>query len=183
MSAIGRGRPLDATRDAAILEATANLLGEVGWDRLTMRNVAERAGVSLATIYRRWDTKTELALAAMDSVMASLVDESLESISELLARRADLIPSVMALQRAELGLRDIIRDRYVNPVMISLEAQVRQRARKPLDDEVVSLLALVGPALLMTRAVFLNKSPDVATVKRIEQLIDALVDAAETLPD
>jgi hypothetical protein len=89
----------------------------------------------------------------------------------------------MALQRAELGLRDIIRDRYVNPVMISLEAQVRQRARKPLDDEVVSLLALVGPALLMTRAVFLNKSPDVATVKRIEQLIDALVDAAETLPD
>jgi AcrR family transcriptional regulator len=183
MSTIGRGRPLDATRDAAILDATANLLGEVGWDRLTMRHVAERAGVSLATIYRRWDTKTELALAAMDSVMASLVDESLESISEFLARRADLIPSVMALQRAEPGLRDVIRDRYVNPVMVSLEAQVRQRARRPLDDEVVSLVALVGPALLIIRAVFLNKSPDIDTVKRIEQLIGALVDAAEGLPE
>jgi AcrR family transcriptional regulator len=178
MTGTARGRPLDATRDAAILDATANLLSEVGWDRLTMRAVAERAGVSLATIYRRWDTKTELALAALDSVLATLVDESLVSISELLARRSDLIPSVLALQRAEPGLRDVIRGRFIDPVMTPLEAQVRARARKPLDDDLVSLIALVGPALLMARAVFFNKAPDLDTVKQIERLVDGLVDAA-----
>ena len=177
MSTSSRGRPLDATRDGAILEATANLLSEVGWDRLTMRAVADRAGVSLATIYRRWDTKTELALAALDSVLATLVDESLASISELLTRRADLIPSLLALQRAEPGLRDVIRERFANPVISALEAQVRRRAKGSLDEDLVSLIALVGPALLLARTVFLNEATDVDTVKQIEKLIDSLVDA------
>ncbi len=179
MTTSARGRPLDATRDAAILEATANLLSEVGWDRLTMRAVADRAGVSLATIYRRWDTKTELALAAFDSVMATLVDDSLESISDLMIRRADLIPSVLALQRAEPGLREVIRERFIDPIMIALEAQVRLRARRPLDDDVVSLVALVGPALLLTRTLFFNLASDPDTVKRIAKLVDGMVDAPD----
>jgi AcrR family transcriptional regulator len=179
MSTTGRkpGRPFDSSRDVAILEATASLLGEVGWDRFTMLAVAERARVSLATIYRRWDTKTELALAATESLLVSAVDGSLTSISELLAQRGDLIPSLLALQRSEPGQATVIRDRLLTPLMIPLEAQVRHRAGRPLDADLVSLIALIGPALLLVRAVFLDDAMDENTVLQVQHLVGVLVDA------
>ncbi len=41
-------------REDAILLAAMSLLGEVGYDRMTIDAVAERARASKATIYRRW---------------------------------------------------------------------------------------------------------------------------------
>jgi AcrR family transcriptional regulator len=52
-----RGRPRVAARDAAILDATQQLLDELGYDRLRIQDVADRAHAGLATIYRRWPTK------------------------------------------------------------------------------------------------------------------------------
>ena len=48
----------------AVLEATAELLTEVGYDQLTIDEVAARAGVHKTTVYRRWPTKPELITAA-----------------------------------------------------------------------------------------------------------------------
>jgi AcrR family transcriptional regulator len=60
-----RGRPRSAEVDHAIAEATLALLGEEGWAGLTMSGVAERAGVSTATLYRRFSSKDDLVCAAM----------------------------------------------------------------------------------------------------------------------
>ena len=60
----GPGRPRDARCDPAILEATLELAGAVGLGGLTMDAVAARAGVSKATIYRRWSSKEALVLDA-----------------------------------------------------------------------------------------------------------------------
>ncbi len=49
----------------AVLEATSELLTEVGYDRLTIDEVAERAGVHKTTVYRRWPTKPELIAEAV----------------------------------------------------------------------------------------------------------------------
>jgi len=49
----------------AILEAAAELLLERGLSAVSMDAVAERAGVSKATIYRWWPTKEALALDAL----------------------------------------------------------------------------------------------------------------------
>ena len=49
----------------AVLEATSELLTEVGYDRLTIDEVAERAGVHKTTVYRRWPTKPELVAEAV----------------------------------------------------------------------------------------------------------------------
>jgi AcrR family transcriptional regulator len=54
-----------ARRAAAILDATLQLLGEVGYDQLTIDAVAARAGSSKATIYRRWPDKSALVCAAL----------------------------------------------------------------------------------------------------------------------
>ncbi len=60
------GRPRDESREAKILEETLRLLGEVGFAGLTVDGVVARARASKATIYRRWATKEELAIAAFD---------------------------------------------------------------------------------------------------------------------
>lgn len=59
------GRPLDAARHAAILNAAFELLGEVGYERLTIEAVALRAGTSKATVYRRWPGKAPLVVEAL----------------------------------------------------------------------------------------------------------------------
>jgi AcrR family transcriptional regulator len=59
------GRPRDESRDAAILAATREVLGEVGYDRLTIEAVAARAKASKATVYRRWSGKATLVVDAI----------------------------------------------------------------------------------------------------------------------
>ncbi|WP_158887246.1 TetR/AcrR family transcriptional regulator [Amycolatopsis anabasis] len=54
-------------RERAILQAVTELLGEVGYQALTMDAVAARARASKATIYRRWRNKAELVKAALDA--------------------------------------------------------------------------------------------------------------------
>jgi AcrR family transcriptional regulator len=65
------GRPRSAEADAAILEATRASLVELGWSKLTMGDVATRAGVAKTTLYRRWANKNELVVDAV----AVLFDE------------------------------------------------------------------------------------------------------------
>jgi AcrR family transcriptional regulator len=60
-----RGRPRSEQARLAILDATTELLLERGLAGASMDAVAERAGVSKATIYRWWPTKETLALEAL----------------------------------------------------------------------------------------------------------------------
>jgi AcrR family transcriptional regulator len=63
---VGAGpRRLDPSRDAAILEAAFDGLAEVGYDRLSMDDIAARAHVGKAAIYRRWSSKADVVVAAM----------------------------------------------------------------------------------------------------------------------
>ncbi|HEX2850525.1 MAG TPA: TetR/AcrR family transcriptional regulator [Acidimicrobiales bacterium] len=64
-AAPGRGRPRSAAVDDAIRDATLALLAEVGYAHLTTSAVATRAGVSTATLYRRWSSKLDLVVATL----------------------------------------------------------------------------------------------------------------------
>ena len=59
-----RGRPVNTELTPAIMEAVLALLAEDGYAALTTAAVAKRAGVSTATLYRRWPSKRDLLLAA-----------------------------------------------------------------------------------------------------------------------
>lgn len=59
-----RGRPRSEQADHAILRAATDLLAERGLPGMSIEEVAARAGVGKATIYRRWPTKGALALDA-----------------------------------------------------------------------------------------------------------------------
>lgn len=62
---VRRGRPRNPAVDVAVLDAAMNLLGEVGYARLTMREVAARARVSKASVYLRWPNKVALVTDAL----------------------------------------------------------------------------------------------------------------------
>lgn len=58
------GRPRDPRIEQAALTATRALLVEVGYQRLTVAAVAERAGTTKAALYRRWPSLPHLVYEA-----------------------------------------------------------------------------------------------------------------------
>jgi len=61
------GRPRNVQSHQAILQATLELLAEVGYERTSIDAIAVRAGVSKPTIYRRYKGKEELIASAIES--------------------------------------------------------------------------------------------------------------------
>src|SRR6266480_3636448 len=101
------GRPRDERADREILAATLELMAEHGAHDLRMDDVAARAGVGKATIYRRYRSKDELITAAV----AGLVSEI--HVPDTGQTRADLL----ALMRAAV---DVYRRSLEAAVMPSL---------------------------------------------------------------
>ena len=75
--------------EQAILDATRELLAEGGVQKLTVEGVAARAGVAKTTIYRRWRSKDELALAVLIDMVEKFV-----TVPDLGDTRAELVAFV-----------------------------------------------------------------------------------------
>jgi AcrR family transcriptional regulator len=58
----------------AILDATVSLVGELGYDRVSIEAIAKRAGVGKQTIYRWWASKGAVVLEALNDRLATVVD-------------------------------------------------------------------------------------------------------------
>src|SRR5215472_15085284 len=66
-----RGRPRSEEADRAILSAAVDVLADKGLGGMSMEEVAARAGVGKATVYRRWSSKLALA---HDALLAEMPD-------------------------------------------------------------------------------------------------------------
>ncbi|MGW7519142.1 TetR/AcrR family transcriptional regulator [Streptomyces sp. NPDC054796] len=93
------GRTPDTSRRSessrkAILDASMRLVGEVGYNKLTIEAIAARAGVGKQTIYRWWPSKAAVLLDAFTGV----VDE--ESYQEGIPDTGDLAADLKAVLRA-----------------------------------------------------------------------------------
>ena len=64
------GRPLDPEADAAILKAASEAFLEGGFQKMSIPQVAASAGVAKTTVYRRYGTQVELALAVIQHLNA-----------------------------------------------------------------------------------------------------------------
>jgi AcrR family transcriptional regulator len=67
------GRPRSIQSHQAILQATLELLAEVGFDRMSIEAIASRARVGKTTIYRRYASKEELVADAIESIREEIV--------------------------------------------------------------------------------------------------------------
>lgn len=62
---VSTGRPRDPRIDRAVLEATSQLVVDVGFQDLTIAAIAERAGTTKPAVYRRWPSKAHLVHEAV----------------------------------------------------------------------------------------------------------------------
>jgi AcrR family transcriptional regulator len=79
---------------AAILDATRELLAMGGVRELTVEGVAARSGVAKTSIYRRWRSKDDLALAVLIDMVQGVV-----AVPELADTRAELVTLVKGAVR------------------------------------------------------------------------------------
>lgn len=93
------GRPRDAALDEAIILATRNRLVRDGYSRMTIGDIAADAGVSRPTLYRRWSTKLELVVDALDYGFRKQRDMYAVDLSRLEPREA-LVEAVRRLDPA-----------------------------------------------------------------------------------
>ncbi|MBC2934398.1 TetR-like C-terminal domain-containing protein [Nocardioides sp. zg-1228] len=191
------GRPRDSRVDEAVACAVRELLTEVGYTRLTVTEVAARAAVGKAAIYRRHATKQEMIFDVLmpNRFLAAAPDRgSLRAdLAAVLAEIADsmatpppgTIPGLLADIHADPALQDRFDAKYLGAQRQTLaEVLDRATARGELTTrpDLATLNALlVGPVFAWL--FLLSESPD-----QLPALTCALLDAtlalisAQTLP-
>ncbi len=137
------GRPRDARADRAIPAATLELMAECGVRDLRMEDVADRAGVGKATIYRRYRSKDELVTDAVASLVSeikipntgstradllALMSQAVELYSDELAAR--LMPAVLEETRRNPELAKTVRDRFLAGRRAALSAVLKRGVRR-----------------------------------------------------
>lgn len=163
------GRPRSAEADAAILDATRAALVELGWSKLTMGDVATRAGVAKTTLYRRWAGKNELVVDAV----AVLFDE-LE-----LPDRGSLAADVegVVLQFAGLLERPEARTALMAVVAESTRDEpLRERIRVSIVDR-QKRLVLEGRERAQARGELPTESDPVAAARTADLIFDVIAGA------
>jgi len=162
-----RGRPRDVRADRAILDAALDLFIEDGFEGMSIEDVAERAGVARATVYRRWPSKQELVLAAIEDCFEDvvLVPDSGDVQADLIAgvrqarhfltetKAGDALPRMVREVAAGTPfglayLNRVMRPRFGLLVEALARGQQRGELRDDLDLE-LALAAIVGPMMFL----------------------------------
>lgn len=156
-----RGRPRSAGVDEKLLTAVLDLASEVGISQMSMDDVAQRAEASKASIYRRWRSKEDLVLDAMQRAMLPFelhdngslrtdVEEYLRELADRMAnsKTSDMLPHLMEVAVRDDALRASL-DEYVQsrrrPLATIIDRAI-ERGELAADTDVETLLdALIGP--------------------------------------
>ena len=181
-----RGRPRSKELDASILSATLELAAEVGINGMSMDDLAQRAGVSKASIYRRWPSKELLVIDALRSAMGPLdavdtgdVGGDLRSIlGDLVARFSskermnDVLPHLIEVSTHDPALR-VELEAYTQlrrvPIRASLERGVARGEVSPDADLDTLIDALLGP--IIYRRLLTGGPIDTAFIERLMALV------------
>ena len=190
-----RGRPRAADRDTAILDATQQLLDEIGYDRLRIQDVADRAHAGLATIYRRWPTKQALVIAALQLMAPEIPPETDDpradlhtllryAVADMWGPRSHFLAGILASLRTDPELADAYRASGLK--------EARARLRGPIarivgdHDPALDLRVDLAPAILAFRLLVGDEPADPDdTVRNLVTLIlgEHATDDASSISD
>jgi AcrR family transcriptional regulator len=177
---------VEGVREQEILDAALEVLGEVGYDRLTMDAVAQRAKASKATLYRRWNSKATLVVEALASTkgtpeapdtgdlrtdlvtafcgMGGLTDHDTTATFGAVITAVSTDPEFAAEFR-----RQVVGPKSAVSRIVFERARERGEVREDLD------LDLITPALagiVLHRVFVLGEQPDSELIERaIDQII------------
>jgi AcrR family transcriptional regulator len=177
----GPGRPRSAGVDEALLDATLQLAGEVGIHGMSMDDLARRAGVSKATIYRRWPSKEALVLDALahgirpfDLVDTGSLLGDLEAYLRELGHRmengrtSDVLPDLISASARDAALRESLDEwvRHRRQPLNTILGRGVQRGELTADADLDTMIdALIGA--FMYRRLLSHAPLDAAFVTRL----------------
>jgi AcrR family transcriptional regulator len=184
------GRPRSQQAHQAILQATLELLSDVGFERLSIEAIATLAGVGKTTIYRRYSSKEELVADAIESIRQEVTipdTGSLEGDLEALIKNAAQI-SLTAVGRKAVGMimssaasnpqfAQIYWTKYLQPRQQAFAVVIeRAKARKEVQPDLDSNLAFTAISGIMLYALIFPPTSEswAAYVSRAIQLITHL---------
>jgi AcrR family transcriptional regulator len=189
----GATRPrVEGDRELEILDAALMVMADVGYDRLTMDQVATAARASKATLYRRWQDKSTLVIEALlarkgelppPPDTGSLRGDLLEAFCGMggltdHTEMAILGAVATAIGRdeafAERFRRDFIEPKAANGRVIFERAQARGEIGPDVE---LDLIVAALPGIVLHRAFLLGEQPTDALVSRV---IDQIVLPAVT---
>jgi AcrR family transcriptional regulator len=177
---------IEGDREQEILDAALEVLAEVGYDRLTMDAVAQRAKASKATLYRRWNSKAKLVVESLARMKTTPeVPDSGDLRTDLLTAFCGMggltdhdttstFGAVVTAVTTHPEFAAEFREQVVGPKsLVSRTVFERARDRGQLREGVD--LDLVAPALagiVLHRVFVLGEVPDDALIERaIDQII------------
>lgn len=193
--ALVKNRPrVEGDREREILDSTLAILAEVGYDRLTMDAVAGRAKASKATLYRRWSSKANLVIDALNH---SKVPHEFPDTGTL---RGDLqaafcgmgglddpetvaiFSSIITAVGRDPEFAERFREQFLlEKVEGSAEIWRRARDRGELRPDVdVELLSPALAGIVLQRVFLLGEKPDEDLITRV---IDQIILPAALAPD
>jgi AcrR family transcriptional regulator len=185
------GRPRDPQIDADVLGATLAVLDEVGYGRLTLEEVARRAGATKPAIYRRWPSRQRLVLAALGRRVGEArapdtgctlcdLDECLKLFVAAFRRmRPDVIGPLFADCAGDRDLRTAFMTTLFEPPRAAVKETLdRAHARGDLREDVDRdlILDLIG-SLVHYRTLFGHAR---TTNAEIERAVEALLQGIAT---
>lgn len=180
------GRPRDPQIDATVLDATLAVLDETGYGRLTIEEVARRAGATKPAIYRRWPTRQHLALAALavrlgqspvPDTGCTLCDLG-EGIGVFLAAFRQIRPGVLGALFADCAAVPELRDAFLTTLFDPPREAVGQMLERAVErgdlraDVDRGLVLDMLSSVMHYRALF-GHAP--TTDHEVEQAVEALL--------
>jgi AcrR family transcriptional regulator len=177
---------VEGDREQEILDAALEVLADVGYDRLTMDAVAQRAKASKATLYRRWNSKATLVVEALARAKgAPVLPDTGDLRTDLLTAFCGMggltdhdttatLGAVMTAVSTDPEFAQEFRKQVVEPKargsrLIFERARDRGELRDDLDLDIV-VPALAG--IVLHRVFVFGDTPDPALIERaIDQII------------
>jgi AcrR family transcriptional regulator len=177
-----RGRPRSPAVDESILAATLELLGEAGYARLTMEQVAARARVGKASVYLRWPSKLALVAEAIQRGRPDLVPEvpdtgglagDMTVFLEDLVRPRDASARALSAVAGEAASNPEMREAFRRGVSKTLADRVRAIVQRAVGrgelaaNTDVELLSLLPQTLLQQFRLTYEERPGAELAGRI----------------
>lgn len=162
-----RGRPRDPGLDDAVLTATIELLGERGYQRLRVAEIAERAGTGLGALYRRWPSKRDVVLAALERAVPDLhllatddpATDLLAGLRLLTAATTGPSGRLLAGLLPELGEDPELATAVREGILRRIRGEQRERVRRLVGDVAdLDLRADLAPSYLLLHGLFLGRT-------------------------
>ena len=115
-------------RRAKIIEEVIDLIADVGADAVQMRDVAQRSGVAMATMYRYFSSKENLLAAALEDWQKRLTRRVLGS-----GERPDGDPLPAVLEYLRRAQRAFYRNPEMTALMLQMMASTDPEVRDIID--------------------------------------------------